>query len=77
MEIFILLNFMSKNSNTLEIKHSLLTACVAVFQYEWGSQIHFRSTALAYKTNSWDSRSICKHTVKFFISEIIKHSVVN
>ena len=43
------LKFTSKNSKMFEIEHSLLASLVAIFQYEWGSHIHFKSTEPIHK----------------------------
>ena len=51
------LMFISKNSVKLEIKHSLL---YSPFIIRYG--FHFRSTNLADKPLSKDSRPICKQT---------------
>ena len=32
---------------SLEMEYSKLTSRIAIFQYEWGSHIHFRSSHLA------------------------------
>ena len=48
----------SKNSNTLEIEHSLLNSPIIIPRYGF----HFRSTDLPNKPHSNDSGSLCKQT---------------
>ena len=55
---FYLVNVISKNSVKLEIKHNLLYSPFIIRRYGF----HFRSTNLADKPLSKDSRSICKQT---------------
>ena len=48
MDTSIWVNFISKNSNTLEIEHSLLYSPIIILRYGF----HFRSTDRAYKPHS-------------------------
>ena len=55
MDASIWVKFISKNSNMLEIEHSIFNSPIIIPRYGF----NFRSTDLADKPHSQDSRSLC------------------
>ena len=70
MDASIWVKFFSKNTNMLEIEHSLLNSPIITHRYGF----HLRSTGFADKPHLG---SICKQTTIFFISGKFIDSVVN